>query len=152
MHLLSLRQLSHNTCRSWVCVFCCELAKRSTNRSEISVFKQHVSPAYDLNNVRFLNGIYTTYSWNLYRRTCWDFSCWFLSSAKLTQCICKAQRNGRTCGCFIRKTVTFDHVQSQAWIVTTWRRQRINTKPRTERIYINCGIIFNHGKYYSLRN
>ncbi len=22
----------------------------------------------------------------------------------------------------------------------------------TERIYINCGIIFNHGKYYSLRN
>ncbi len=37
-------------------------------------------------------------------------------------------------------------------MVTTWRRQRISTKPRTERIYINCGIIFNHGKYCSLRN
>ncbi len=113
VHLLSLRQLSHNTCRSWVCVFCCERAKRSTNRSEISVFKQHVSPVYDLNNVRFLNGIYTTLSWYLYRRTCWDFFCLFLSSAQLTQCINKAQRNERTCGCFIRKTVTFDQVQGQ---------------------------------------
>ncbi len=61
VHLLSLRQLSHDKFRSWLCVFCCEWAKRSINRSEISVFKQHVSPAYDLNNVRFLNGIHTTF-------------------------------------------------------------------------------------------
>ncbi len=32
------------------------------------------------------------------------------------------------------------------------RGEGVNTKPKTERIYINCGIIFNHGKYYSLRN
>ncbi len=62
VHLISLRQLSHDKCRSWVCLFCCERAKRSINRSEISVFKQHVSPTYDLDNVRLLNGIYTTFS------------------------------------------------------------------------------------------
>ncbi len=152
MHLISLSQLSHDTCRSWVCVFCCERAKQSINQPKISVFKQHVSPAYDLNNVWFLNRSSITFSWNIYRRTCWDFSCYFLSSTKSTQCINKAQRNGRTCGCFIRKTVILDHVQSQELMVNTWRRQRINTKSRTERIHTKCGIIFNHGKYYSLRN
>ncbi len=113
VHLMSLRQLSHYKYRSLMCAFCYEWAKRSINRPEISVFKQHVSPACDLDNFRFLNGIYITFSQNLYRRKYWDFSCLFLSCAKLTQCINKAHRNGKTCGCFIRKTVTLDHVQCQ---------------------------------------
>ncbi len=31
---MPLRQHSHDKCRSKVCVFCCERAKRSINRSE----------------------------------------------------------------------------------------------------------------------
>ncbi len=59
---MSLRQISYDKFRSWVCVFYCERAKQSINRPEISVFKQHVSPAYNLDNDRLLNEIYTVVS------------------------------------------------------------------------------------------
>ncbi len=73
VHLMSLRQLNHDKYRSWERVFCCERAKRSINRSEISVFKQY-APCLWLRQCSILNGIYTTFSWNLYRRKCWEFS------------------------------------------------------------------------------
>ncbi len=52
VHLLSLRQLSHDKGHSRVCIF----SVRNSN------FQATCFPAYDLNNIRFLNGIYTTFS------------------------------------------------------------------------------------------
>ncbi len=146
VHLLSLRQLSHNKCRSRVCVFCCERAKRSINRSEISIFKQHVSPCSIL-------------KWDLYYVFMKFLSSNVLGFLLLVLVVCEINTvhlqgptQWKDLWLFHTQNNLIDHVQSQDWMVTTWRRQRINTKPRTERIYINCGIIFDHGKYYSLRN
>ncbi len=100
--------------------------------------------AYDPDSVRFPNGICSTCSRNFYRRRQWDFTRKFFSSTKLTQCINKAQRSGRICGCLICKTVRLNQVKSR------WR-QRTSSKPRTERIFINCGSIFYSGKYIFLK-
>ncbi len=105
MHQMSWRQLSNDECRNRVCVFCWERSNRSINRSEISILKQHVFPAYDRDIVRFQNGICTTCSRNVYRRRQWDFTWKFLPSAKLTECTNKAQRNRTFCGCLICETV-----------------------------------------------
>ncbi len=115
---MSRHQLSHDECRSRVCVFCWEWAKRSMNHSEISILKQHVFPAYDPDSVRFPNGICSTCSRNLYRRRQWDFTRKFFPSTKLTQCINKAQRSGRICGCLICKTVRLNQVKYRCkWLM-----------------------------------
>ncbi len=46
----------------WVSVFCCERAKRNINRAGILIFKQHISHAYDPDNVRFPN-VFTKPCW-----------------------------------------------------------------------------------------
>ncbi len=75
VHLMSLRKLSQDKCRSWVCV---RATKHNGQTKHKSFFKQHISLSYEPNNVRFIKGIYITLSWN------WDFSCTFFSSAKFT--------------------------------------------------------------------
>ncbi len=116
---------------------------------EISDLKQHVFPAYDLDSVRFPNGICTIVrSRNVYRQEHWDLTHKFLPSVKLTQCIDMAQLNGTICGCLIGRIVQLNHVKNRMQMVNAWGRQRTTSKPMTKRICINCGSTLCSGEYF----
>ncbi len=120
---MSLRQLIHDVCRNWACVFCLKRAKRRIYLSEISVLKQHAFPAYDPDCVRFSNGVCTRCSEILYRRQQWGFTRKILHSTKLTQRINKAHCNGRICCSLKCKRVRLIDVKSQVQMVSAQCRQ-----------------------------
>ncbi len=66
--------LCANLATMWVCVFCCDGQNEALVGRKYQ-FSSNMFLAYGLDNVRSLNGIYTTFSWNLYRQKWWDFSC-----------------------------------------------------------------------------
>ncbi len=128
---------------------CAYFAVNGQNEALVGLKNQFSSTMFPLSTTRFM--FYSQMVSMLRFHEIWIFACTRISLA--SSFLLRNKHSALTRPNAIEGfVVVHDHVQSQRSIVTTRCRQRINSKPRTERIYTNCGFIFNPGKYYSLKN